>query len=123
MSGIVAVIEIPFSPNVFQIGNFALSWHGLLSVVAIIVAVIVSVAGARRLMVNVDHVYNLAPFAIIGGLIGARLVHVIDRWEFYTGQPITEVFRIWEGGIALWGRYFGRMARWVALCISCWVSS
>ncbi len=99
-------IEIPFAPDIIELNNFRLSWHGFLSVVAIILAVIVSVRGSRRLMVNTDHIYNLAPFAIVGGIIGARLSHVADRWDLYSND-INAIFRIWEGGIGLWGAILG----------------
>ena len=44
--------------------------------------------------------------AIIGGIIGARLVHVIDHWDFYQQNP-ADVFAIWAGGIGLWGGILG----------------
>ncbi len=108
---LLAAIGIPFDPNIFDIGNFRLSWHGLLSVVAVIAAIIISVRGARRLKIDPDYVYNVALFGILGGIIGARIVHVADEWSTFVAQGLGSFFLIWEGGVGLWG---GILGGWLA---------
>lgn len=103
----IAAIEIPFDPNISGGSGFALSWHGFLSFVAVAVAVwLVARAARREPSVTADMVYNTAIWGIIGGIIGARLVHVADNWDFY-GNNLTEIFAVWEGGIGLWGGILG----------------
>jgi phosphatidylglycerol:prolipoprotein diacylglycerol transferase len=51
-------------------------------------------------------VYSTAIWAIIGGILGARTFHVIDRWDFYGENP-GEIIAIWNGGIALYGAILG----------------
>jgi prolipoprotein diacylglyceryl transferase len=43
---------------------------------------------------------------VIGGIVGARLVHVIDQWQYYIAHP-EQIFFIWTGGIAIWGAAIG----------------
>lgn len=45
--------------------------------------------------------------AVIGGVIGARLYHVIDYWQRYYGTHPTKIFSIWEGGLGIWGAIVG----------------
>ena len=39
-------------------------------------------------------------------MIGARLVHVIDNWEFYQ-YNLMQIAFIWSGGIGIWGGILG----------------
>lgn len=103
----IAAIEMPFDPNITGGSSFALSWHGFLSFVAVAVAVwLVARAARREPTVTADMVYNTAIWGIIGGIVGARIVHVGDNWDFY-GNNLGEVFAVWEGGIGLWGGILG----------------
>ena len=102
-----AAIEIPFDPNISGGSSFALSWHGFLSFVAVAVAVwFVARASRKEPGVDSDMVYNTAIWAIVGGILGARIVHVADHWDIY-GNDLTQVFAVWEGGIGLWGGILG----------------
>ncbi|WP_252375118.1 prolipoprotein diacylglyceryl transferase [Nonomuraea sp. K271] len=52
-------------------------------------------------------IIDLAVPAVIFGLIGGRLYHVITDWQTYFGsraikEPIQALF-IWEGGLGIWG--------------------
>lgn len=49
---------------------------------------------------------TVAPWAILGGIVGARLLHVLDNWEIYAQTP-ARILLINEGGIALYGAILG----------------
>lgn len=100
------MIKIPFDPNIISTGSFTLSWHGFLSFVAVSAAVYLVARWAKRDGINQDYVYNTAVFAIAGGIVGARVVHVADNWHFYR-HDLGQVFALWEGGIGLWGAILG----------------
>lgn len=103
------MIEIGLDPNIFDLGGAVLSWHGLLSVIAVGVAVWLTARLAPRHGISADDVYSVAVWAIIGGVIGARLLHVVDRLDYYTANPL-DIFAIWNGGIAVWGGVLGGFA-------------
>ena len=95
-------IEIPFNPNLIDAGGFVLAWHGLLSFVGVATAVWLVARWARQERLDPDMVYNTAIWAILGGIVGARVVHVADNWGSVYGfnDPI-ELVAVWSGGIDL----------------------
>lgn len=53
-----------------------------------------------------DAGYSIATWGVVGGIIGARILHVADRWDFYS-QNLVQIPMIWTGGIAVWGAAIG----------------
>ena len=104
------MIEINISPFLFStdfVSTLTLSWHGLFSFVAVAAAVILVARWAPLKQVDPDAVLSIAIWAIIGGVIGARLVHVVDNWsDIYVQRPL-QIFEIWSGGIGVWGGILG----------------
>ena len=100
------MIEIPIGPNLIALSSFVLSWHGLFSFVAVATAVFLVGRWAPMRGVHPDDIYAIAVWAIIGGILGARAVHVVDNWSFYQSSP-SQIIAIWGGGIGLWGGILG----------------
>jgi phosphatidylglycerol:prolipoprotein diacylglycerol transferase len=103
------MIEIGIGPNIIDSGSFVLSWHGFLSFVAVIVAVLLTARLAPRHGISADDVYAVATWGILGGVVGARLLHVIDEADFYWDNP-GKIIQVWNGGIAVWGGVLGGLA-------------
>ena len=105
--GVLGSISIGINPNLIDAGPITLSWHGLLTFVAVAVAVwLVARWGAKDGMI-VDSIYSVGVWAIIGGVIGARLLHVIDFWDEVYRDDFFSVFSVWSGGIAIYGAIIG----------------
>ena len=103
------MITIDIHPNLFSgdlVGSFVVSWHGFLTFVAVTVAVFLVGRWAPMKGIDPDAIYSIAIWAIIGGIIGARLVHVIDNWNIYQDDP-AQILAVWSGGIGLWGGILG----------------
>lgn len=45
-------------------------------------------------------------WVLIGGIIGARIYHLIDYWPYYA-QNLIEVFYLWQGGLGIFGGIIG----------------
>lgn len=102
-------IVIDIDPTIVGIGHFGLRWYGLFIGVAIVVAFLVALKEARRRGVAEDDVLALGTWGVVGGLVGARAFHVIDRWPDYIARPVA-AFAIQDGGLAIYGGIIGGVA-------------
>ena len=85
---------------------------GLMVVVAFYAAMTLAVWRARREKLNADVIYDLGLAMLVGGLVGARLFFVAEYWGEKV-LSVAEVFRIWEGGIVLYGSGIGAAVAFV----------
>ena len=100
------MIEIDIGPFLISSGSFLLSWHGFFSFIAVATAVYLVGRWAPMKAIDPDDIYTIAIWAILGGIIGARIVHVVDNWGFYQ-YNLLQIFFIWSGGIGIWGAILG----------------
>jgi len=100
------MINIGIDPILFTLGPFSISWHGLFMMVAIAVGVWLPARLAAKAGLSRDVLLSLAVWGVPGGIIGARLVHVIDYWSAYSANPAA-ILALWQGGLALWGGILG----------------
>jgi phosphatidylglycerol:prolipoprotein diacylglycerol transferase len=100
-------ITIGMSPNIAAFGGLLLSWHGVFTFIGVAVVVGLVLRWGTREGMQPDPVLSICVWAIIGGIVGARLIHVIDFWSrVYSHNPLTALY-IWKGGIALYGAILG----------------
>ncbi len=102
------MINIGINPDIARLGPLTLTWHGLFSAVAGVVAVWLAARLAAKWNVDKGQLYGVLLWAIPGGLVGGRAVFVIDYWDSFSHQPLA-MFAVQEGGIALWGAILGGM--------------
>ena len=77
---VLATINIGMNPDLIDAGRFVLSWHGFLTFIAVALAVFLVVRWGSREGLVADSIYSVAVWCIVAGVIGSRLLHVIDRW-------------------------------------------
>jgi phosphatidylglycerol:prolipoprotein diacylglycerol transferase len=96
------MITIPWDPDLV-IGTFRISWHSFFAFVAMVIGSILSIRLARRLVKD-DRVYPFAIAVIVGGLVGARIAHIVDNPATYGGDLAKMVT---GGGIGTVGAPLG----------------
>lgn len=107
------------APNrvLFDLGPIKIYWYGLFLVIGIVASLAVVLKEAVHKQLNLDKVYDLFFYLIIGGFIGARLWEVlIYNWSYFSLNPLA-VFKIWQGGLAIQG---GLLGGGLVLFIWCW---
>ena len=85
----------------FTIGDFKVEWYSVLIIVGAFLAIIMIMKEAKRHNYPTDFVFNMCFWAIIFGIIGARLYFVVFNLDLYTN--FWDIFKIWEGGLAIHG--------------------
>jgi phosphatidylglycerol:prolipoprotein diacylglycerol transferase len=107
-----AMIEIDINPVIVQIGPFALRWYSLMIMAGVVVATWMAARFAEQRGIPSDDVYSAALWIVVAGIVGARLAHVIDRFDYYRANP-GRILAVYEGGIAIWGGLTaGGLAGW-----------
>lgn len=122
------MITISIDPVAFTLGPFTLRWYGVMVVLAIVLIVLWAARAASKVGLSRDTVYTAAIWAIPGGYIGSRLVHIIDQLDYYLLYPRallglegqTIFGAVLGGALAVWiysriGKFsFGKLADLIA---------
>lgn len=100
------MIIIDIDPIIGSVGPFIISWHGVFTMLAVVVGVVIAAWRARGSGFTRDDIYSVALCAIPGGIVGSRLFHVIENLDYYLADP-RAALAFWEGGLGLWGAIIG----------------
>ncbi len=85
-----------------MIGDFAIAYYGIIIACGMMGGVLLAAAIAKRSGQDPDTYYDLAIYAILFALVGARLYYVAFQWEYYS-QDLMRIFHVREGGLAIYG--------------------
>jgi phosphatidylglycerol:prolipoprotein diacylglycerol transferase len=108
------IIRRVIDPIALQLGPISIHWYGIIMATAILAAAWFGTAEARRRGENPEVGWSLLLWAIAGGVIGARLYHVIHQWGFYSANP-SLIPQVWNGGLGIPGAVAGGAAAiWLA---------
>jgi phosphatidylglycerol---prolipoprotein diacylglyceryl transferase len=99
---VLASIPSPSSGEV-HIGGIALHAYGVMLLLGILAAVALTGARWTRRGGDWDLVYRVAMWGVAGGVVGARLYHVVTSWDEVPDPKWQGVFEIWKGGLGVWG--------------------
>lgn len=97
--------EIEMNPMLLE-NLLSIAWYGVLVVVGILVGLAIALILLKRYQLTTSEFMSFFIIAFVGGIVGARLVHVIDTLEFYMAQPEL-IPQIWLGGFSQFGMILG----------------
>jgi prolipoprotein diacylglyceryl transferase len=113
-------MELAFIPSpsrgVLHLGPIPLRGYAFCIIIGVFVAVWL---GNRRWLARggrAGTVADIAVWAVPFGLVGGRLYHVITDYELYfsEGRDWVDAFKIWEGGLGIWGAIaLGAVGAWI----------
>ena len=90
-------------PVLIDFGHFQLRSYGIIVALAFVAGAWVAGREARRRGMDPALVTDLTPYALVAGILGARLYYVlVSQPGWYLARP-WEVFAIWQGGLAAHG--------------------
>jgi prolipoprotein diacylglyceryl transferase len=103
---LLASIPSPSSGEV-HVGGVALHAYGVMLLLGILGAVWLTGRRWTRRGGDWDLVFRVAMWGVAGGVIGARLYHVVTSWSEVPDPKWQGVFEIWRGGLGIWGGILG----------------
>jgi len=89
-------------PILFHIGNFPIYNYGIIMALAFVIAFGWVFYRAKKLGENIDDYYNVCLIALVGGIVGSRLMYVIVTWEEFVGSP-WRILNLRTGGLVWYG--------------------
>ena len=113
----IAVVHIGIDPVALRLGALSVHWYGVLYAVAF-------AAGFRfgvlpHLLprgVNRAECDRMLVWAIVAGLLGARLYYVVQQpLGDYLSNPV-KIVAVWEGGMDFFGAIFGALGTVAVIC-------
>lgn len=98
-----------------MIGDFAIAYYGIVICFGMMGGVLLAATIAKRSGQNPDDYYDIALYAILFAIVGARLYFVIFNWDYYS-QDLLRILNVREGGLAIYG---GVIAAVITVFIFC----
>jgi len=103
---VIGYIPSPSSDSL-SIGPLQLHFYGLIIAVGVLVAAWLMQRRWARLGGFAGTIVPIGFWAVIAGLVGARLYSVATSWQQDTGGNFVQIFEIWNGGLGIWGGVSG----------------
>src|SRR5271165_335725 len=92
----------------FQIGSLTVHWYGILVALGFLAGLWTAGARAKLAGIATEQIYDLGPWLIVGGIVGARILYVVSYWqEYFAAHPFPEIFMIQHGGLVFYGGLVG----------------
>jgi phosphatidylglycerol:prolipoprotein diacylglycerol transferase len=108
-------ISIPLPFPIFGQTSLPIYWYGILIVLGAIAGAFLGTLEAKRRGLDPDHVWNALLFALVFGVIGARLYHIVSTLsdpnmttlaQQYLSDPVT-MLNPRTGGLGIYGAVAG----------------
>ena len=94
-------------PVLLQLGNFELRSYGVIFALSLLIGFWVSSKEAEGKGLDPKLVQDFAVYAILGGIIGARIYFILFSEPRYFLEHPWEILAIWHGGIGVIGSLIG----------------
>ena len=108
-------ISVDISPVAFHIGQKEIYWYALIILAGFIAGLLLAAHNSEKRGIKKDYVWDIALFGIVFGIICARIYYVIFAWDEFRGN-FADVFKIWEGGLAIYGGIIGAILPVIIYC-------
>lgn len=108
-------LTLTISPFAFHIGQKPIYWYALIILSGFLLGLLLASHNCEKRGIKKDHVWDIALFGIIAGIIGARIYYVIFSFDEFKGN-LWGIFQIWEGGLAIYG---GIIAAFISTAVYC----
>lgn len=103
-------------PVFVRIGSFSIYWYGVLIMIGCGLAAVIASRLSRRNGHDPEFAWDMLTYAMIGGILGARLWHVVTDLPYYLSHP-DQIIGLQMSGLRIYGGVFGGA---LALAVFAW---
>jgi len=88
-------------PRLFHIGSFYLPTYGVLVASGVLIGLWISVRNSEKQGINGDDAWNLGILVVLAGIIGAKILYIINDWSSYANnwREIFSLNTLQAGGV------------------------
>lgn len=102
-------LEFHINRIAIQIGFISIYWYAIAIITGILLGLLMASHIAKKENVNVDVIYDVLLYGLPSAIICARIYYVAFNFSQYQDN-LVDVFKINEGGIAIYGAIIGAVA-------------
>lgn len=95
--------------------GFEIAYYGIIIGLGVVAGILMATHLAKKTGQDPDVYYDLAIYAVVLSVVGARLYYVIFSWEYYK-DDLLSIFNLREGGLAIYG---GVIAAVITVAVYC----
>ena len=93
---------MPMNRIFLDLGFLQIYWYSIFIFLGVLGALTVIYLEVKRQNIDLDFFLNMAFSTILIGIVGARVYYVLFNLSYYQ-HHILDIFKIWEGGLAIHG--------------------
>ena len=88
--------------EIFNLFGISIRWYSVLILLGVLIAYLLAYFEGKKHDLPKDFILDAVFYAVIFGIIGARLYYVMFNLSYYKSNW-TEIFAVWNGGLAIHG--------------------
>ena len=108
-------LTMNISPVAFSIGQKEIYWYALIILAGFMAGLLLAASNSEKRGIKKDHVWDIALFGILFGIIGARIYYVLFALDEFKDNWL-DIFKLWEGGLAIYGGIIAAITTTVVYC-------
>lgn len=101
--------------STFSLLGFEIHYYGVIIALGIVLAYIFAVYEGKRRDISSDTILDVIIYGLPSAVVCARLYYVIFQWDYFKNN-LSDIIKIWEGGIAIYGAIIGALISTYIYC-------
>ncbi len=95
--------------------------YGVMVLIGLLCGIGITIIRGKQLGISPDTIISLGFWMMIGGVLGARIFYVIQKWDEFASHAtawdqLAAILKLTEGGLVIYGGVFGGIAAGALYC-------